>query len=311
MKKRLLQIIGILVFLFILYIGYVLIIEFLEERKHQAWVATLTHSASENVTILTDTVTIGYLNEKRTLSIYLPEGYVEDTLDYPVIYFLDGQSLFDQKILEGNEWQVDEVIDSVAEVSGQKAIVVGIYNSDDHRLTEYKPFLSPYLPKEKTVTGDQHAEWIVENLKPWVDSRYRTRKEEASTIIGGASLGGLMSYYMLMKYPDIFGGAIVFSPSFWVNDTVYKLHEPVADLSQKKIYFNAGELESSTVHRVGKMHGVLLKHGMPASNLMCDTIAGEGHKHMTWRKGFRKAFPWIITREMVEEMPLAADSLQL
>ena len=264
------------------------------EREHEAWVATLEHTASPNVQILPDTITVDYLGEKRTLALYLPEGYETDSVDYPVIYFLDGQSPFDQRIQEGTEWEVDEVIDSISQLGGQKAIVVGIYNSED-RLREYKPFPSDRLYSHKRVSGDQHAEWIATKVKPWVDERYRTQTEPASTIIGGASLGGLMSYYMLMEYPEVFGGAIVFSPSFWVHEKVYKLHEQNEQLHQQRIYFNAGQLETPTVESIEKMHQVLLDAGMPAENMRLDVEEGEGHWHMTWLKGFKKVYPWIVT----------------
>ena len=243
--------------------------------------------------ILKDTITVNYLGKKRTLSIYLPADYAKDSIAYPVIYFMDGQSLFDEKILEGNEWQIDEVLDSLAAIGGQQAIIVGVYNADDRR-TEYKPFLSPHVPSEKKVSGDKHAEWIATDLKKWIDARYRTKPEPASTIIGGASLGGLMSYYMLTTYPEIYGGAIVFSPSFWVHDKVYELHQEVDDFSAKRIYLNAGELETPTVESIEKMADILRKQGMKETNLKVDVEKEEGHWHMTWRKGFRKAYPWIL-----------------
>jgi len=262
-------------------------------REKEEFIASLKHTASANVHILKDTVTIDYLNEKRTLSLYLPAGYEEDTMRYPVIYFLDGDALFDEKILEGHEWRVDEVLDSLGNLGQQQAIIVGVYNSEK-RLTEYKPFKSPHLPKEKTVSGNKHAEWIATDLKTWVDSRYRTKKDAPSTFIGGASLGGLMSYYMLMTYPDTYGGAIVFSPSFWVNDKVYELHKPIEGLSEKRIYLNAGELEKPTVKNAQKVYDLLIESGIPESNLKFDVEAKEGHQHLTWRKGFWKAYPWIL-----------------
>lgn len=295
MKKKLLLLLGIIVFLIISYQIYSTISRQIRERKHREWVASLEHSASENVQILKDTITIDYLDQKRTLAIYLPANYEEDTVDYPVIYFLDGDALFDQKILEGDEWQVDEVLDSLAGLGEQEAIVVGIYNSDD-RMQEYKPFPSPLLPKEKEVHGDKHAAWIANGLKPWIDATYRTKQEAKHTVIGGASLGGLMAYYMLMEHADVFGAAIVFSPSYWVNDIVYTLHEENQQLFQQKIYFNAGELETPIVEGAKKMHEILLKHGMPSANMKFDIEPGEGHWHMTWRKGFKKAYPWIIER---------------
>ncbi len=293
-KKRILQLALILFTVIVVYNVYKHFEKRKKDKEYQEWVASLVHTASPNVQILKDTITIDYLNEKRTLSLYLPADYEKDTLSYPVIYFMDGNSLFDEKILVGHEWQVDEVLDSLGHLGLHQAIVVGIYNSEENRLTEYKPFRSPRLPKEKKVTGEQHAEWIATDVKQWVDSRYRTQKGPASTVIGGASLGGLMSYYMLMKYPDIYGGAIVFSPSFWVNDKVYELHKSVADLSEKRIYFDAGELETPTVKSIKKMHELLVKNGMPKSNLKLDVEEGEGHWHLTWRKGFPKAYPWIF-----------------
>ncbi len=293
MKKRIAYVLGAILLVVVGYNIYKTISNRIEAKKHQEWVQTLRPTASKNVHILTDTITIDYLNEKRTLALYLPENYAMDTVDYPVIYFMDGQSLFDQKIQEGTEWQLDEVLDSVQQLGQASSIVVGIYNSED-RLREYKPFSSTRWYSHKRVSGDQHADWIVKKVKPWIDARYRTKKEAQSTIIGGASLGGLMSYYMLMEYPDVFGGAIVFSPSFWVNEIVYTLHEKNKSLAQQKIYFNAGQLETPTVESVEKMRDILLSYGMPKENIKLDIEEGEGHWHMTWRKGFKKVYPWII-----------------
>ncbi len=292
-KKILIALLGI----FALLAGgsyiYDRIIEKIEEKKHKEWVAGLSSTASENVQFLKDTVMIDYLGEKRTLGIYLPKAYENDSIAYPVVYFLDGQSLFDMKIKEGLEWQIDEILDSLGHLNQEQAIVVGVYNSDD-RMTEYKPFTSPHLPKEKVVSGDKHAKWVATDLKKWVDANFRTIPTSESTIIGGASLAGLMSYYMIMTYPEIYGKAIVFSPSFWVNDKVYDLHKNVSDLSSKKIYFDSGEFEESTVRSIEKMQQILLEAGMPSENIRLDIEEGLGHRHPTWIKGSRKVFPWII-----------------
>lgn len=293
MKKKLFYVVVIVLLAVAAYWIYTTIIDRIEAQKHREWVESLEPTISKHVQILPDTIMIDYLNEKRTLALYLPEGYEKDTMDYPVIYFLDGQSLFDQKIQEGTEWQLDEVLDSLGRINQTQAIIVGIYNSED-RMKEYKPFPSTRWYSDKVVHGDQHAAWIVNTLKPWIDARYRTQKEAKSTIIGGASLGGLMSYFMLMEYPHVFGGAIVFSPSFWVNEMVYTLHEKNQNLSEQKIYFDAGQLETPTVESIEKMQGILVEHGMPPENIKLDIEEGEGHWHMTWRKGFKKVYPWIV-----------------
>ncbi len=293
-KNKIFKILGIVLVVSLINFAYQAYQKSVKERKHQEWVAGLVSTASVNVQILKDTIELDYLGEKRTLSVYLPPNYETDSLSYPVIYFMDGNSLFDEKLLEGNEWQVDEVLDSISKIGGPMAIVIGIGNSDKNRLTEYKPFKSPHLPKEKVVTGVEHAEWIATDVKKWVDQNYRTKPEPESTTIGGCSLSGLMSYYMLTSFSETYGSAIVFSPSFWVNDKVYDLHKQVADLSSKRIFINAGSIEQPTVESVQKMYDILLKAGMPAANIKMDVELDEGHWHMTWRKGFVKAYPWIL-----------------
>jgi len=296
MKKRIFYFLGSIIFICGIYLATKIISNFFEEKRRTEKVMKMEHSASDNVKILIDTIDVEYLNEKRTLGIYLPENYERDTASYSIIYFLDGQSLFDQKIQEGNEWQLDEVLDSLGKIFQEQSIIVGLYNSED-RVKEYSPFPSKEWFSDKSFSGDKHAEWVVSSVKPWIDARYRTKKEAKSTIIGGASLGGLMSYYMLMKYPAVFGGAIVFSPSFWLNDEVFTLHENNENVFKQKIYFNAGELEPSTVQNVQKMQRILLKYGVSEENIRTDIEVELGHSHMTWRNGFRKAYPWIISEK--------------
>lgn len=296
MVKKILTSVFVLSLLAAGYFTYKYFEKLKKDRDKAAFIASLVHTASPNVHILKDTITIDYLNEKRTMSVYLPAGYDEDTVHYPVVYFMDGASLFDEKILEGHEWQVDEVLDSLGNLGLHQAIIVGIYSSEENRLTEYKPFPASRIGMEKIVTGDKHAEWIATDVKKWVDSRYRTKKDPASTVIGGASLSALMAYYMLMTYPETYDGAIVFSPSFWVNDKVYELHKSVDNLAEKRIFFDAGQLETPTVKSIEKMNKILLESGMPPANLKLDIEPDEGHWHMTWRKGFPKAYPWILER---------------
>ena len=211
-----------------------------------------------------------------------------------MLYFLDGDALFSDSINQGWEWQVDEVIDSLSQIGGPEVIVIGIENAEN-RTPEYPPFLSPFIPELKEVTGDKQAEWIATDLKTWVGSTYRTKPEPENTTIGGASLGGLMAYYMIMTYPETFQNAIVFSPSLWVNEKVFSLHQQIDNFSKFKIYLNVGDREfNSMVPDAKKLNTILQKQGMNANQLQFDIEANAGHDHLTWRKGFKKAFPWIV-----------------
>lgn len=267
---------------------------FKEYQKRQ-YLANLEDTASVNVQVLRDTLLIDYLGKKRTIHLYIPPNYQQDTLSYPVLYFMDGKSLFSEKEQQGTEWQVDEHLDSIAAAGGPQAIVIGVDNSD-LRMTEYKPFSSIRYPDNIPVTGKEHAEWIAHDLKTWVDSTFRTLPGPTSTTIGGASLGGLMSYYMVCTYPEIYGGAFVLSPSFWVNDQVFELHHKVNKLNELKIYMVAGEHETSIVNNAKKVYQILQAKGMSDDYLKLDIEPGLGHEHKTWQKGFAKAYPWILER---------------
>ncbi|MEL6256239.1 MAG: alpha/beta hydrolase-fold protein [Bacteroidota bacterium] len=264
-----------------------------EKSEREKYLATLQHTASAQVQVLTDTVYIDYLNEKRTLRVYLPKKYEEDSISYPVLYFFDAGSLFDEKVLKGPEWQLDEVLDSISNIGGQEAIVIGIDNSED-RMTEYKPYPSLVYPDEKEISGDKHAEWVSTDLKAWVDSSYRTKPEPEHNAIGGASLGGIMAYYTLMKFPEKFGKAFVFSPSFWVNEKIFDIHKELDSLSALKIYMNVGEEEGNMVTNAEKMRNILLQDGMSGDQIKLEIFPDLGHEHMTWRKGFKAAYPWIL-----------------
>lgn len=297
MKRKLVYFFGSVLLLLGALFTYKKIAELQREKQRQALAMSLESSASPNVRILVDTLEIDYLDEKRTLAIYLPKNYQNDTLSYSVVYFFDGQSLFDQKTLPGNEWQLDEVLDSLGQISGEQSIVIGLYNTED-RFDEYRPLPeSDRWFEDKSYHGDQLADWIVGDLKPWVDANYRTKRESEATVIGGSSLGGLMAYYMLMTYPKVFGAGIVMSPSFWVNEEIYRLHEKNEVLLTQKIYFNAGELEPNTIEIMQKMEAILRDFGVPAENMKVEIENDLAHEHLTWRNGFKKAYPWVLERD--------------
>ena len=57
------------------------------------------------------------------------------------------------------------------------------------------------------LASDEYLRFLVEELKPFVDARYRTLPGRDDTVVMGSSMGGLISLYALAKYPDVFGGA--------------------------------------------------------------------------------------------------------
>ena len=155
----------------------------------------------------------------RDIAVWLPEGYqTGDSCD--VLYMHDGNMLFDATTTwNRQEWCVDEVMDSMIQ-SGKirPCIVVGIYNTSD-RLTEYYPDKTvQYVPeadrkKAKTdnLAGDAYLKFIVEELKPFIDERYKPLTSREHTFMMGSSMGGLISLYALCEYPQVFGGVACLS----------------------------------------------------------------------------------------------------
>ncbi len=157
-----------------------------------------------------------FLDADRDVDVYLPPGYdSEPDRRYPVLYLHDGQNLFDRSKAFGNsEWGVDDTADmliAAGEIS--PLIIVGIGNGGEHRIHEYTPTRDGF--RRAGGKASLHGRMLVEELKPFIDQRYRTLSDQSSTGLGGSSLGGLVSLYLGLTYPDVYGKLAVISPSVW------------------------------------------------------------------------------------------------
>jgi len=158
----------------------------------------------------------------REISIWLPPGYEASSQSYPVLYMHDGQNLFDAATANFGEWGVDEHLERLIALGQVRApIVVGVWNTP-LRQREYVPAdLISALPDDmrdqiqSTYGGaplsDGYLRFLTDDLKPFIDRRYRTLTGPADTLIAGSSMGGLISLYALMKRPDIFSAAACLS----------------------------------------------------------------------------------------------------
>ena len=122
----------------------------------------------------------------------------------------DGQNLFDPNTsFTGYDWKVDEVLNEmIIEKVIEEIIVVGIYNTKD-RIEEYNYF---------TEKGKKYANFLIRELKPFIDENFRTISKASQNALMGSSMGGLISFQLFWNFPKIFGKAACLSNSFWVND---------------------------------------------------------------------------------------------
>lgn len=165
------------------------------------------------------TTTIDTLERERIITILLPDNYYQTTKHYPVVYMHDAQNVFDDSTAYGGQsWRIQDYLNHH---DYPEAIVVAIANSE-FRLDEYSPF--PISDYGRTLVGEfpvgtaqgiAYIDWLATGLKPAIDALYRTLPAAKSTAIVGSSMGGLISLYAGIAYPDIFANLGVLSPAFW------------------------------------------------------------------------------------------------
>ncbi len=227
------------------------------------------------------------LNCSKKIWLYLPKEYTTSKKKYPVIYMHDGQNLFDSKTSYVGEWNIDEKLDSL----NAQVIVVGIEHGNEKRIDELTPYKNE---KYGGGNGDNYLEFIVKTLKPKIDFTYRTKPNTVNTVIMGSSLGGLISYYALLKYPEVFGKAGVFSPAFWINPKIFELTKNTKTLDSK-MYFLCGDNESTDmVPDVNKMEILVSDIRCSCRHLTRKKIVKGGqHNEKLWRDNFVTIFKWL------------------
>ena len=230
------------------------------------------------------------LNKQRRVWIYLPKDYSKSEKKYPVIYMQDGQNLFHANPPRPNEWAVDSVMDSLIRDGAKEMIIVGIDHGGENRLTEYNPYDSEHGKGE----GKAYISFLVESLKPYIDSKYRTLKDAKNTSIAGSSMGGLISIYAIAEYPKVFGSAGVFSPSFWLAPNIYTdITDRLPNLKNNKIFFVVGNKEGQTmVHDIKKVYKILNPDGSNKNVVFLEKEDGK-HTEWFWHREFESFYKFI------------------
>ena len=248
-----------------------------------------------------------YVGYDRDLWLYMPPGYDQEPDTYPVVYMHDGQNLFDPNAFYGG-WKVDQVIDSLlAQNKLQEMVVVGIANSPD-RMDEYT-HVEDFLPAYGGYLGgtaDLYALSIVSEVKPFIDSHYRTRPGRESTAMLGSSLGGVISYYVGWQYSDLFkyvgGMSSTFGwgslnlhnptmienlqstaklPVIWYLDSGGDDGGGCKDSDNDGVYDDSANSDDNYCE-TWQMYNVLKAKGYATSELKYITSPGQEHNEASW-----------------------------
>ena len=232
------------------------------------------------------------LRNRRNVDVYLPESYGAGRRRYPVVYLQDGQNLSDPAIAFcGNTWRLDEGLPWLA-ARGIEPIVVGIHNTGPERLAEYSPFEDP---KHRGGDGERYARFLIDTVKPRIDAKYRTRKDRASSVIGGSSMGGLISLYLLFRRPSPFGAAVVISPSVWFGRREILSFVQRSRVTGGRIYVDVGTNEGAgTLRDARTLNRVLRRKGYKGDALWFLEAQGHGHREDDWAWRLPQALEFLL-----------------
>lgn len=248
--------------------------------------------------------------EQRPVDVWLPSDYAERAgkgQRFQVLYMHDGQMLFDPAItMNGQSWHVDVTLDRLVR-SGRipPTIVVAIWNRGTFRDSEYFPrkvlerlaptqrtfLLDTYM--EKSARSDDYLRYLVEELKPAIDSRYATLRERESTFIMGSSRGAVLSVYAMSEYPQVFGGAAGLSVH-WIGTfernaaipmaTFAYLGEHLPGPAKHRLYLDRGTETLDALYGPSFDFGgdVIRERGYTDANYMQRVFPGTDHSERAW-----------------------------
>ncbi len=252
----------------------------------------------------------------RRVEILLPKDYDANKNErYAVLYMYDCQNIFhDSLSFTGVSWGVKETTEMLAD-SGiiKPLIVVGIDNAGELRGNEYSPKKlvqrtrekdpgyfdgkGDYLNNDSLLYSDKFLKFVVTELKPYIDSTYRTLPDRENTAIMGSSLGGLMSLYAYLEYPEVFGRVGCVSTHWPVNygdnttTGTYAYAELVAErwdeiIKPEKLYFDYGTetTDAGYINKQPIIDSLFTALEYPAANYYSKCFEGKDHSERSWRE---------------------------
>lgn len=231
--------------------------------------------------------------QTRRIAALLPHNYYETNRHYPVLYLQDGQNLFDDYAPYGN-WAVDKRLAQLQQVGRGDVIIIAIDHAMDKRIVEFTP--STTTTQFGKGQGRSYVKFLAERLKPYIDQRFRTLTDCHNTGIGGSSMGGLISIYAGMMYPEVYGRLMVFSPSLWLTPNIpfqlLNLKQPFSG----RVYLYGGKKESRTmIPNLQRLKKALENQASARKPEFFLSIDPDGeHNEARWGEEFSAALSWLF-----------------
>jgi predicted alpha/beta superfamily hydrolase len=252
---------------------------------------------------------------ERTVRVWLPPGYGDPAnreRRYPVLYLADGQNVFDgaTAYIPGQEWRADEAAQElVTRGEIEPPILVAVDNAGADRVNEYVPAGIPSREDARRNVGGQadlYGRFLTNELKPFIDRTYRTKTGPRDTAVGGSSLGGLLALHLALSRPDVFGAALVVSPSVWWGDR--DILKEVAALPKRppvRLYVDIGTAEAGegtpqsrqALDDARALRDALRAKGWkPGRDLTYTEAEGARHSEAAWSARFPAMLRFLYRR---------------
>ena len=264
--------------------------------------------------------------KSRPVDVWLPESYSKEN-KYSVLYMHDGQMLFDSTTTwNKQEWKVDEWASKLMkDGKTEDFIVVAIHNIPELRWQDLFPQKAFYLLNEaekkiiklqsnhikqgNILYGDNYLKFLVEELKPIVDSEFSVHENMENTFVMGSSMGGLMSMYAISEYPNIFSGAACIS-THWIGAAPIEdnplpkvifnyMKSYLPDSSTHKIYFDYGTetLDAHYPQYSTTVNTILTKKGYTEANFKNFKFEGTDHSENSWNQRLDIPLTFLLGKE--------------
>lgn len=239
-----------------------------------------------------------FLAADRDILVWLPPGYDANApRRYPVLYLHDAQNLFDggTAFLPGKEWRVDETAtELIAAKTVVPLIIVGVNNAGGERMNEYTPTKDG---KERGGGADAYGKMLTEELKPYIDRHYRTQTDAAHTALGGSSLGGLVSLYLGLQSPNVWGKVACLSTSaWWDNEAIVRQVNALTKKPRLEIWLDIGGAEGAdAIEPVRHLRDALVAKGWKEGrDLGYLEDPGAQHNETAWAARFGRVLTFLF-----------------
>ncbi len=242
--------------------------------------------------IIEDDFEIPQLGKRRRVWALVPCDYYARRRRYPVLYLQDAQNLFSEHAPFGN-WAIDQRLAILKEQGYGDIIIIAIEHGGHDRIREYSPFdTAEFGPGE----GALYSRFITQTLKPYVDNKFRSNSHRLHTGIGGSSMGGLISVYTAMRYPQIFSKWMIFSPSLWLSSEIFTTAQQFTNEPPTHVYLYGGQSESRAMEADLRRFTDVLREKASNKQLFHYHLSihpQATHNERFWGMEFPRALKWL------------------